>query len=107
MGRWLSQIKKASGSSLPKLTKLDLGGTQPRFQPKKTGFDSFDSALLGAFSVSKTVCCDNCRHFTPDKVGDGVGIGACNLGITWTQECRGRMPLYRFADRHCSYFSKV
>lgn len=53
------------------------------------------------------VTCNGCEHFTPDKIGDGAGIGNCSLGITWTQEYNGRRPLFRYSERHCSNFSKL
>lgn len=56
--------------------------------------------------ADNVVSCNACEHFTPDEIGDGSGIGHCSLGIDWTQEPHGRMPLYRYADRRCSEFSK-
>lgn len=53
------------------------------------------------------VTCNGCEHFTPDKIGDGTGIGDCGLGIKWTQEYNGRKPLFRYAERHCKDFSKL
>jgi len=53
----------------------------------------------------QTVACNDCKYFTPDSIGDGVGIGDCALGVTWTQEYNGRKPLFRYAKRHCSSFS--
>ena len=58
-------------------------------------------------SSLEIVACDNCEHFTPDRIGDGAGIGDCYLGLKWTQEFDGRRPLYRYADRHCEKFSKL
>ena len=54
----------------------------------------------------KQVSCSSCLHFTPDHVGSGTGIGICHLGVIWTHENNGRMPLYRYADRHCEKYSK-
>jgi hypothetical protein len=59
-----------------------------------------------AFNMDK-VSCNSCEHFIPDAVGDGVGIGECGLGIKWTQEYNGRMPLYRYTERHCDRFSNL
>ena len=53
------------------------------------------------------VSCNNCEHFTPDQIGDGAGIGNCDMGVKWTQEFDGRRLLYRYADRHCEKFSKL
>jgi hypothetical protein len=53
------------------------------------------------------VACDACEHFTPDQIGDGGGIGTCGVQIKSTQEINGRMPLYRYAHRHCDKFSKL
>jgi hypothetical protein len=63
--------------------------------------DPFESPLF------ETVNCNNCEHFHPDTIGDGVGIDTCDVGIKWTQEFYGRMPLYRYADRHCKKYSKI
>lgn len=51
--------------------------------------------------------CNYCKHFTVDIMGDGTGIGSCELGVKWTQEFNGRMPLYRYSERHCNQFSKL
>ncbi|KTD68880.1 hypothetical protein Lste_2038 [Legionella steelei] len=51
--------------------------------------------------------CNDCEHFTVDIIGDGTGIGSCELGVKWTQEFTGRMPLYRYSERHCMQFSKL
>jgi len=55
----------------------------------------------------KIVTCNACEQFTPDKMGDGMGIGNCELGIKYTQEFNGRMPLFRYSERHCKQFSKL
>lgn len=51
--------------------------------------------------------CSDCEHFIVDIIGDGTGIGSCKLGVKWTQEFTGRMPLYRYSERHCKQFSKL
>lgn len=51
--------------------------------------------------------CDVCKYFTPDTIGDGAGIGHCDLGIIWTQSPNGRVPLYRYTDRYCKQFTKL
>lgn len=61
----------------------------------------------GGTPIMGIVTCNACEYFTPDAVGDGAGIGNCSLGIKWTQELHGCMPLYRYADRHCAEFSKL
>lgn len=54
------------------------------------------------------VTCNGCEHFTHDKIGDGAGIGDCGLSIKWTYEGNtGRIPLYRYAPRHCNQYSKL
>jgi hypothetical protein len=53
------------------------------------------------------VTCDQCINFNPDQIGDGAGIGSCKIGIEWTQEINGHMPLYRYAHRHCDQFTKL
>lgn len=54
-----------------------------------------------ASKSSTLVQCDRCIHFIPDSIGSGAGIGDCAVGIKWTQQVGGRMPLYRYAERHC------
>lgn len=53
------------------------------------------------------VKCIDCEHFAPDKIGDGGGIGSCGVGITWTQQVHGRMPLYPNVLSYCLHFSKL
>lgn len=53
------------------------------------------------------VKCIDCEHFASDKIGDGGGIGSCGVGITWTQQVHGRMPLYPNVLSYCSHFSKL
>ncbi|MFA6304007.1 MAG: hypothetical protein WC627_12870 [Legionella sp.] len=56
----------------------------------------------------KTVACNDCEHFSPDEIGDGVGIGHCALGIRSTKIAGYiTMPLYRYSDRYCDKFSKL
>lgn len=55
-----------------------------------------------------TVTCNDCRLFIPDNIGDGVGIGRCELGVTWTTVFnRRKMPLYRYSERYCDKFIKL
>ena len=63
--------------------------------------------LIGEQSPLEMVACNNCVRFTPDKIGDGVGIGNCDLDIKWTQEFTGRMPLFRYSERHCKQFNQL
>lgn len=65
-----------------------------------------NSVSVGEQPDLQIVTCNTCELFTPDKIGDGAGIGNCELGIKWTQEFTGRMPLYRYSERHCKQFSK-
>lgn len=67
---------------------------------------SFTTDLYGQDSISLTVTCDACDHFSPDTIGDGVGIGSCSLGMLGTPEPSGFMPSYRFAKRHCIKFTE-
>jgi hypothetical protein len=56
--------------------------------------------------VNYIVTCDQCKHFMPDQIGDGAGIGQCVEGKEWTQKYNGRMPLFRYATRYCEEFIK-
>ncbi|AOW57833.1 TPA: hypothetical protein F8A23_08735 [Legionella pneumophila] len=56
---------------------------------------------------SGMVTCNSCNYFTVDIIGDGAGIGSCELGIKWTQEFNGRMPLFRYSERYCEQFNKL
>ncbi len=60
----------------------------------------------GGIPVSGMVTCSQCENFTPDKVGDGTGIGLCSLGLQYTEELHGHKPLYRYADRRCDKFKQ-
>jgi len=55
-------------------------------------------------SLETAITCDACKHFSPDRIGDGAGIGSCELKVPWTQGNNGRVPLYRYARRHCDGF---
>lgn len=57
--------------------------------------------------MSTIVSCNKCEHFTPDQIGDGAGIGNCDMCVKWTQEFNGRRPLYRYSDRHCEKLGKL
>lgn len=46
----------------------------------------------------KDVVCGDCRHFLPDEIGDGTGIGSCANGLIGTK------PLYPNAKRICHSF---
>lgn len=59
-----------------------------------------------AVSNKDLVACDKCNHFMPDQVGDGSGIGQCDLRIGWTKSPRGKIPLFRYAKRFCSKFTR-
>lgn len=59
-------------------------------------------------NLLKTVSCNDCEHFSPDQIGDGTGIGSCDLGIRSTKIAGYiTMPLYRYSDRYCDKFSKL
>ena len=58
-------------------------------------------------NLLEVVSCNSCAHFSPDKIGDGIGIGDCSLNVKWTQEFDGRRPLYRYAERHCEKYSNT
>lgn len=45
------------------------------------------------------VCCGDCAHFQPDRIGDGTGIGRCGKGI----EPHGG-PMYPKVTRSCRRF---
>lgn len=55
---------------------------------------------------SKFVICSDCIYFQIDKIGDGAGIGFCKLGLLWTEEAKGRFPLFRYAPRNCEQFKE-
>lgn len=56
----------------------------------------------------KMVVCNDCEHFFPDEIGDGIGIGSCALGIRSTKIAGYiTMPLYRYSDRYCDKFNKL
>lgn len=59
-----------------------------------------------SIQIPGVVACNNCEKFIPDNIGDGAGIGNCTHGVQWTEEIHGRMPLFRYASRHCNKFSK-
>lgn len=65
-----------------------------------------DSLQENVLHKIKIVQCDLCMHFTPDAIGDGVGIGCCALNVKFTQETHGKMPLYRYAERHCVQYKQ-
>lgn len=70
------------------------------------GWDDFD---LWGDKTAKTpifVQCDRCMHFTPDSIGSGAGIGDCAVGVKWTQHVGGKMPLYRYSERHCVQYKQ-
>lgn len=60
-----------------------------------------------AANLDKLIKCHDCEYFLPDKIGDGSGIGTCRHDIRFTEEGRGRLPLYRNAERRCASFSNV
>lgn len=55
----------------------------------------------------KHITCNECSNFLPDSIGDGAGIGSCAVGVIWTEDSRGRSPLYRYAERRCDLFSRL
>lgn len=65
------------------------------------GFHDFDLDEMNKQKLLMPVQCEQCTHFTPDSIGSGAGIGQCAVNIKWTQEIHGKMPLYRYAERHC------
>jgi hypothetical protein len=62
-------------------------------------------AALQNRHATQIIACNDCIHFTPDKIGDGAGIGSCSCDINWTQEINGRSPLFRYTKRHCNDFN--
>ena len=51
------------------------------------------------------IACNNCKHFTPDPIGDGAGIGSCGHGVKATKTYPYSMPLFRHALRLCRLFT--
>lgn len=49
------------------------------------------------------VRCVDCRHWTPDAIGDGSGIGSCATG----GPPRGQMPAYPRVERKCDLWLPV
>lgn len=60
----------------------------------------------GGIAAPRMVSCSQCANFTPDVIGNGMGIGTCTHGIERTRELNGCISLYRYANRHCAEFSK-
>ena len=50
------------------------------------------------------VTCSDCRHFTRDGIGDGAGVGACEVGRRIEP---GERPLYPDVDRTCALFHRL
>ena len=77
--------------------------------PSESALNIGSQTLVGIEEQSnlEIVTCNACERFSPDKIGDGAGIGSCELGVKWTQEFNGRMPLFRYSERHCKQFSKL
>ena len=46
------------------------------------------------------VQCAECRHWTPDSIGDGGGIGTCEVGGLPP----GQLPAYPRTERTCDYW---
>lgn len=74
---------------------------------KTCGFDDFGLLQEDISQVLKVVQCNYCIYFTPDSIGNGAGIGTCAFNVKWTQETHGRMPLYRYAERHCVQYKQL
>lgn len=74
---------------------------------KTCGFDGFGLLQEDISQVLKVVQCNYCIYFTPDSIGNGAGIGTCAFNVKWTQETHGRMPLYRYAARHCVQYKQL
>ena len=82
--------------------------TNADFLRKISGFDDDFGLLQEVISpVLKVVQCSYCTYFTPDSIGDGAGIGTCIFNVKWTQETHGRLPLYRYAERHCVQYKQL
>lgn len=56
------------------------------------------AALPEQPEVAPLVCCSDCAHFEPDRIGDGSGIGTCAAGVAVRPEV---MPFYPHAARCC------
>ncbi len=48
---------------------------------------------------SRRVCCGDCGHFLPDRIGDGFGMGRCGRGIE-----PGGGLMYPGVERYCRDF---
>lgn len=97
MGKWLKRVK----DNFPKTVNSHTDNTDT--VPSMSVMSVTTSHMHAKNTV---VCCNNCIHFTSDQIGDGAGIGKCTLGTQWTYGIKGRMPLFRYADRYCSKFKK-
>lgn len=74
---------------------------------KICGLDSFDFAGEHSQKSLEPIQCNKCKHFMPDTIGDGAGIGHCEMNIKWTSNSHGKMPLYRYADRYCVQYKQI
>lgn len=74
---------------------------------KICGLDGFDFADEYSQKSLEPIQCNKCKHFMPDTIGDGVGIGHCARNIKWTSSSHGKMPLYRYADRYCVQYQQT
>lgn len=73
---------------------------------KTCGLDSFDFEGEHSQKSLELIQCNKCKHFMPDTIGDGSGIGQCVMNIKWTSSSHGKMPLYRYADRYCVQYQQ-
>lgn len=52
--------------------------------------------------ASGPVACGDCRHFEPDTIGDGSGIGSCGAGAPLSGP-----PRYPRVERYCRRFERA
>ncbi len=106
----LDKIRENNTSQISKISKISEISKPIRSnfnEPIDESSISLPAIPANSANLSNIVRCHDCEHFIPDNIGNASGIGSCNLGMIWTQEVTGRLPLYCYANRHCVKFSRL